>query len=47
MLREEHGLKVFWKRVLRGIFRPKGDEERGVAENCIIRRIIICTIPKI
>jgi hypothetical protein len=28
-LREEHGLKVFENRVLRGIFGPKGDEVTG------------------
>jgi hypothetical protein len=29
MLREEHRLRVFEKRVLRRIFRPKGDEVTG------------------
>jgi hypothetical protein len=28
-LREEHRLRVFENRVLRGIFGPKGDEVRG------------------
>jgi hypothetical protein len=28
-LREEHGLRVFENRVLRGIFGPKGDEVTG------------------
>jgi hypothetical protein len=40
-LREEYRLKVFVKRVLRGIFVPMGD--KGVRGNLIKRSFIICT----
>jgi hypothetical protein len=40
-LREEHRLRVFENRVLRGIFGPKRDE------NCIMRSFITCTLRQI
>jgi hypothetical protein len=42
-LREEHRLRVFENRVLRGILGPKRDEVRHNGENCKIGRFIICT----
>jgi hypothetical protein len=42
-LREERGLRVFPNRVLRRIFGLKRDEETGVGENYIMRRLRICT----
>jgi hypothetical protein len=42
-LREEHRLRVYENRVLRGIFGPKRDEVRGEWGNYIMRRIMICT----
>jgi hypothetical protein len=44
-LREEHRLRVFENRVLRGIFGPKRDEVTG--ENCITRSFVICTLRQI
>jgi hypothetical protein len=46
-LREEHGLKVFEKRVLRNIFGLKRGEvvERG--ENCMTISFVICTLHKV
>jgi hypothetical protein len=34
---------LFEDRVLRRIFGPKGDKERGECENYIIRSFMICT----
>jgi len=42
-LREERGLRVVEKRVLRRIFGPKRDEVTGSEENCIMRSLMICT----
>jgi hypothetical protein len=46
-LREEHKLRVFENRVLRGIFGPKRDEVMGNGGSCIMRNFIICTHPQI
>jgi hypothetical protein len=40
-LREEHRLRVFGNRVLRGMFGPKGDEVTG--QISIMGSFIICT----
>jgi hypothetical protein len=42
-LGEEHRLKVFEKRVLRGIFRPERDEMGGGWRQLHDRSIITCT----
>jgi hypothetical protein len=42
-LREEHRLRVFENRVLRGIFGPKRDEVTGVWKSCSRGSFIICT----
>jgi hypothetical protein len=42
-LREERRLRVFENRVLRRIFGPKRDEERGECRNYIMRSLMICT----
>jgi hypothetical protein len=42
-LREEHRLRVFEKRVLKGIFGPKREEMAGGWR----RRFIICTLEEI
>jgi hypothetical protein len=42
-LREERRLRVFENRVLRRIFGPKRDKEKGTGENYIMRSLIICT----
>jgi hypothetical protein len=39
MLREEHRL-----RVLRRIFGPKGKENEGTGENCIMRSFLNCRL---
>jgi len=41
-LREEHRLRVFENRVLRGIFGPKRDEVTGNGENYIMKNLMIC-----
>jgi hypothetical protein len=41
--REEHRLRVFENRVLRGIFGPKRDEVTGSGEDYITRNLMICT----
>jgi hypothetical protein len=41
-LREERRLRVFPNRVLRRISGPKREDETGVGENYIMRRIMIC-----
>jgi hypothetical protein len=43
-LREEHRLRVFERRVLRGIFVPKGRKWRETGEDCIMRSFITCTL---
>jgi hypothetical protein len=43
-LREEHRLRVFENRALRGIFGPKRDEVTG---SCTMRSFIIYTHPQI
>jgi len=42
-LREERGLRVFEKRVLRRIFGPMRDEVTGEWKNYIMRNLMICT----
>jgi hypothetical protein len=42
-LREEHRLRVFENRVLRGTFGPKRDEVRENGESCTMGSFIICT----
>jgi hypothetical protein len=43
-LREGRRLRVFENRVLRRVFEPKRDEvTRGMGENYIMRRLMICT----
>jgi hypothetical protein len=42
-LREEHRLRVYEKRVLRGVLGPKR-EEMEVGEDCIMRTLITCTL---
>ena len=42
-LRKERKLRVFENRVLRRIFRPKGDELTRNGENYTMRRLMICT----
>jgi hypothetical protein len=44
-LREEHRLRVFENRVLRKIFGPKREEDRG--ENCIMMNFIACILHRI
>jgi hypothetical protein len=44
---EEHRLKVFENRVLRRIFRPKGDEMVGGWRNCVMRNFITCTLGQV
>jgi hypothetical protein len=39
---EKRRLRVFENRVLRRVFRPKGDEVTRNGENCIIRSLMIC-----
>jgi hypothetical protein len=46
-LREEHRLRVFENRVLRGMFGPKRDEVMGERESCTVGSSIICTHHKI
>jgi hypothetical protein len=46
-LREEHRLRVFENRVLRGIFGSKRDEMTGGGENCIMKSSIVCTLHQI
>jgi hypothetical protein len=47
-LREEHRLRVFENRVLRGIFRPMKDEViAGRGKNGTTRSFTICTIREI
>jgi hypothetical protein len=41
-LREEHKLRGFERRVLRGIFGPKRD-----GESCITKSFIICTLHQV
>jgi hypothetical protein len=43
-LREDHRLRVFENRVLRGIFGPKRNEVTGGWRNCIMRGFITCTL---
>jgi hypothetical protein len=43
ILREEHRLRVFENRVLRGIFGPKGDEVIGEWRKFTVGSFIICT----
>jgi hypothetical protein len=47
MLREEHRLMIFEKRVLRTVFGPKTKEVTGGWTKCIIRSSIICNIHQI
>ena len=42
-LREEHRLRVFENRELRGIFGPKRDGVQESGENYIMRSLMICT----
>jgi hypothetical protein len=42
-LREEHRLRVFENRVLRGIFGVKKDEVTGNGEDYITRNLMVCT----
>ena len=42
-LKEERRLRVFEKRVLRRIFRPKRDEVTEDGENYIMRNLMFCT----
>jgi hypothetical protein len=42
-LREEHSLRVFENRVLRGIFGPKRDEVTEEWENCTMESFLVCT----
>jgi hypothetical protein len=42
-LREEHRLRMFENRVLRGIFGPKRDEVKGSGDDYITRNLMICT----
>jgi hypothetical protein len=46
-LREEHRLRMFVNRVLRGIFRPKKNNVAGERRSCTMRSFIICTHPQI
>jgi hypothetical protein len=46
-LREEHRLRVFENRVLRGIFGPKRDAVLEVGERCIMRSFITCTVRQV
>jgi len=47
-LREKLRLRVFENRVLGKIFGPRGYEVKGSGENCMMRRLMICTAhPKI
>jgi hypothetical protein len=43
MLREEHGLRVCEKRVLRKICGPKRKDKQATGENCIMKSFMICT----
>jgi hypothetical protein len=47
ILRDEHRLRVFKIRVLRGIFEQKGMKLLEVGENCIMRNFITCTLHQI
>jgi hypothetical protein len=46
-LREEHRLRVFDNRVLRGIFGPERDEVTGGWRKFIMRSSIVCTLHQI
>jgi len=46
-LREEHGLRVFENRVLRGIFGPKRDEVTGERRKLHNEELMICTAHQI
>jgi hypothetical protein len=46
-LREEHGLRVFVNRVLRGIFGATRDAVTGEWKNYIMRNLMICTAHQI
>jgi hypothetical protein len=46
-LREEHRLRVFEHRVLRGLFGPKRYEVTGNGEKYIMRRLMVCTFHQI
>jgi hypothetical protein len=41
---EEHRLRTFDNRVLRGIFGPKRDEVTRDEENCVTKGVIIYTL---
>jgi predicted dithiol-disulfide oxidoreductase (DUF899 family) len=41
--RDEHRLRVFYKRVLRKIFCPKRDEVKGSEQHCIMWSFKVCT----
>jgi hypothetical protein len=43
----DHRLRLFENRVLRGMCGHKVEEVTGVAENCIMRSFITCTIYQI
>jgi hypothetical protein len=45
-LGEEHRLRVFENRVVRGIFGPKR-EEGGSGENCIMMNFITCILHRV
>jgi hypothetical protein len=44
---EEHRLRVFEKKLLRGIFRPRREDVQEVGENCIMRSFITCAFDQI
>jgi hypothetical protein len=46
-LREVNKLRMFEKRVLRKISRPKRDEVTGGWKNCIMRSFITCTLHQV
>jgi hypothetical protein len=46
-LSEEHRLGVFENRVLRRMFGPKRDEITGGWRNCIMRRLMICSLRQV
>jgi hypothetical protein len=46
-LRDEDRLRVFWGRVLRGTFGPKGEEGTGGRRKLHTRSFMICTLCRI
>jgi hypothetical protein len=46
-LREEHSLRVFENRILRGIFGTKREEVIGSWRKLLMRRLMLCSFYKI